>query len=71
MICSSLNRFFTSNLPPRLDSKSLRYSKQGGVAFLPVRLSGSHPQRPLVEGKVIHIARGKAGLRVKTGLFLP
>ena len=31
MICSSLNRFFTSNLPyPGLDSKSYRYSKPGG-----------------------------------------
>ena len=31
MICSSLNRFFTSNLPPGLDSKPLRYSKRGDV----------------------------------------
>ena len=30
MICSSLNRFFTSNLPPGLDSKPIRYSKAGG-----------------------------------------
>jgi len=30
MICSSLNRFFTSNLPPGLDSKPFRYSKAGG-----------------------------------------
>jgi hypothetical protein len=30
MICSSLNRFFTSNLPPWLDSKPIRYSKAVG-----------------------------------------
>lgn len=30
MICSSLNRFFTSNLRPGLDSKPTRYSKAGG-----------------------------------------
>jgi hypothetical protein len=30
MICSSLNRFFTSNLPPWLESKPIRYSKAGG-----------------------------------------
>jgi hypothetical protein len=30
MIYSSLNRFFTSNLRPGLDSKPSRYSKAGG-----------------------------------------
>lgn len=30
MICSSLNPFFTSNLPPGFDSKPIRYSKAGG-----------------------------------------
>jgi hypothetical protein len=32
MICSSLNRFFTSNLLAGLDSKPPRYSKAGGTS---------------------------------------
>jgi hypothetical protein len=56
MICSSLNRFFTSNLPPGLDSKPLRYSKAGG------RRRDVRLVRPLVENSV-HEIRALVGMQ--------